>query len=62
MSEQLSAPRITAAYLDTFVGQHVSIVGKVVQLQGDQAVINADGNVTVQLNRVRCDTLYKGAD
>jgi replication factor A3 len=28
------------------------IVGKVVQLRGDQATIDADGNVTAHLNRV----------
>jgi replication factor A3 len=53
MSEQLSAPRITAANLDSSVSQHVSIVGKVTQLRGDQADIDADGPVTILLNRVR---------
>jgi replication factor A3 len=52
MSEQLSAPRITAAYLDSFVGRLVTIVGKVTQLRGEQATIDADGVVTVVLNRV----------
>ena len=53
MSEQLSSPRITAAYLDSFVGRLVTIVGKVTQLRGDQATIDSDGIVTVVLNRVR---------
>jgi hypothetical protein len=53
MSEQQSSPRITAAYLDSFVGRVVTIVGKVTQLRGDQATIDADGTVTVVLNRVR---------
>lgn len=53
MSEHIAAPRITAASLDTFVNKHVSIVGKVTQLRGDQATIDADGNVTILLNRVR---------
>lgn len=52
MSEQLSTPRITAAYLDSFVGRTVTIVGKVTQLRGDQATIDADGVVTILLNRV----------
>ncbi|KAG5949175.1 hypothetical protein E4U53_006015 [Claviceps sorghi] len=51
MSEQLSAPRITASYLESFRGRHVTIVGKVVQLRGDQATIDADGVVTLILNR-----------
>lgn len=52
MAEQMSTPRITAAYLDSFVGRTVTIVGKVTQLRGDQATIDADGVVTILLNRV----------
>lgn len=52
MSEQMSAPRITASYLDSFVGRVVTIVGTVTQLRGDQATIDADGIVTILLNRV----------
>ncbi|GFP55767.1 hypothetical protein ACSS6W_008834 [Trichoderma asperelloides] len=51
MAEQMSTPRITAAYLDSFVGRTVTIVGKVTQLRGDQATIDADGVVTILLNR-----------
>ncbi|KAL7808800.1 hypothetical protein V8C44DRAFT_359581 [Trichoderma aethiopicum] len=51
MSEQMSAPRITASYLDSFVGRVVTIVGTVTQLRGDQATIDADGIVTILLNR-----------
>ncbi|KAM6486408.1 hypothetical protein HDV62DRAFT_386476 [Trichoderma sp. SZMC 28011] len=51
MSEQMSSPRITASYLDNFVGRVVTIVGKVTQLRGDQATIDADGVVTILLNR-----------
>ncbi|KAL6897525.1 hypothetical protein GGI43DRAFT_95974 [Trichoderma evansii] len=51
MAEQMSTPRITAAYLDNFVGRTVTIVGKVTQLRGDQATIDADGVVTILLNR-----------
>lgn len=52
MSEQLSTPRITAAYLDNFVGRVVMLVGEVTQLRGDQATVESDGTVTVLLNRV----------
>ncbi|KAK4082787.1 uncharacterized protein Triagg1_1677 [Trichoderma aggressivum f. europaeum] len=51
MSEQMSSPRITASYLDNFVGRIVTIVGTVTQLRGDQATIDADGVVTILLNR-----------
>lgn len=58
MSEQMSSPRITASYLDNFVGRVVTIVGKVTQLRGDQATIDADGVVTILLNRVRAPPKY----
>lgn len=53
MAEQMSTPRITAPYLDNFVGRVVMLVGKVTQLLGDQATLDSDGTVTVLLNRVR---------
>lgn len=53
MSDQMFAPRITAAYLNNYVNRNVTIVGKVTQLLGEQAVIDADGNVTIHLNHVR---------
>ena len=55
MSEQMSTPRITAPYLDNFVGRVVTILGTVTQLRGEQANIDSDGVVTVILNRVRND-------
>ncbi|RBR25124.1 uncharacterized protein FIESC28_02032 [Fusarium coffeatum] len=51
MAEQLSTPRITAVYLDNFVGKVVMLVGKVTQLRGDQATLDSEGTVTVLLNR-----------
>lgn len=51
--EASSTPRITCAYLNTYVGRNVMVVGKVQQLRGDEAIIDADGNVTAHLNRVR---------
>ncbi|KAF4451471.1 hypothetical protein F53441_5563 [Fusarium austroafricanum] len=51
MAEQLSTPRITASYLDNFVGKVVMLVGKVTQLRGDQATLDSEGTVTVLLDR-----------
>ncbi|KAH7160331.1 replication factor A protein 3-domain-containing protein [Dactylonectria estremocensis] len=51
MTEQLSTPRITASYLENFVGRVVMLVGKVTQLRGDQATLDSDGTVTVLLDR-----------
>ncbi|PHH74680.1 hypothetical protein CDD80_2898 [Ophiocordyceps camponoti-rufipedis] len=50
MSDQMCAPRVTATYLNTSVGRLVTMVGKVTQLRGDQAVLEADGAVNVALN------------
>ncbi|KAK1835848.1 replication factor A protein 3 [Podospora conica] len=49
--EGTATPRITCAYLNSYVGKHVIVVGKVVQLRGDEAVVDADGNITAHLNR-----------
>ncbi|KAI9747623.1 MAG: hypothetical protein M1835_002017 [Candelina submexicana] len=46
-----ATPRINAHYLDSFQGQTIRILGKVTQLRGEQATIDAAGNVTVILNR-----------
>lgn len=50
--EAVSNPRITCGYLNSYVGKNVIIVGKVIQLRGEEALIDADGNITVHLNRV----------
>ncbi|KAI5461722.1 replication factor A protein 3 [Mariannaea sp. PMI_226] len=50
MADQMSTPRITATYLDNFVGRVVMLVGKVTQLLGNQATLDSDGTVTVLLN------------
>lgn len=52
MAEAISTPRINSSYLDSFTNQTVRLVGKVVQLRGEQAVVDAEGNVTVHLSRV----------
>jgi len=51
MAEAISTPRINFTYLDSFTNQTVRLVGKVVQLRGEQATIDASGNVTAHLNR-----------
>jgi hypothetical protein len=45
-------PRILAPHLSNFQHKLVRILGKVVQLRGETAVIDAGGNVDVILNRV----------
>lgn len=49
--ESTSTPRISATLMDSYVGQNVIIVGKVVQLRGDTAFLEADGQVQANLNR-----------
>ncbi|KAM0722222.1 hypothetical protein Q7P37_001663 [Cladosporium fusiforme] len=44
-------PRITAPYLEQFSHQTVRILGKVRQLRGEQATIDAGGQISVFLNR-----------
>ncbi len=50
--EQISTPRITSAFLDSYVGRNVMVVGKVMQRRGETAVIDSEGNITAHLNRV----------
>ncbi|KAF4120620.1 replication factor A3 [Geosmithia morbida] len=51
MSEQTPMPRITAPYLNAFIGRHVTVVGSVIQLRGDQATLDSGGTITLVLNR-----------
>lgn len=55
-------PRITAPYLEQFSHQTVRILGKVRQLRGEQATVDAGGNVQVYLNRVGepCEPCARG--
>ena len=48
----MSTPRILAEHLDSFVGRAVIIVGKVLQLRGNYAVIDAEGQITILLTPV----------
>ena len=50
-----ATPRITAAYLEQFIGKTVRVVGKVVQLRGETAIVDAGGQITVHLSRVGND-------
>ncbi|RWA07154.1 hypothetical protein EKO27_g7953 [Xylaria grammica] len=49
--EAVSTPRISANMLDSYVGQNVIIVGKVMQLRGESALLDASGQVNAILNR-----------
>jgi hypothetical protein len=48
-----ATPRISAKYLNPFINQTVRILGKVVSLRGETAVVDANGPITIFLNRVR---------
>ncbi|KAK6363259.1 hypothetical protein TWF730_000702 [Orbilia blumenaviensis] len=48
MSDQ--TPRVNASYLGNFITQAVRIAGKVVQIQGNTATIDASGTVLIQLD------------
>jgi len=50
--EAVSTPRISADMLDSYIGQNVIVVGKVVQLRGVSAILDANGQVNAILNRV----------
>jgi replication factor A3 len=51
MSE--STPRINASYLQAFSHRTVRLLGKVTELRGEAAQIDAGGRVDLHLNRVR---------
>ncbi|KAL9083981.1 MAG: hypothetical protein Q9159_005474 [Coniocarpon cinnabarinum] len=46
-----ATPRINASYLESFANRNVRLVGKVKELRGDTATLDAGGLVTVILNR-----------
>lgn len=52
MAESLSTPRISSTYLDSFTNRTVRITGKVIQLRGEEATLDANGHITAHLNRV----------
>lgn len=48
-----STPRISGRYIDSYVNRTVMVVGKVIQLRGSEALIDADGQINITLNPVR---------
>ncbi|TRX88661.1 hypothetical protein FHL15_010427 [Xylaria flabelliformis] len=48
--EAVSTPRINAPLLPSYVGQNVIVVGKVLQLRGESALLEANGEINVILN------------
>jgi len=56
--EATATPRVTSSYLNSYVGKNVIVVGKVVQLRGDEATLDADGNIAAHLNRVSAPCCY----
>jgi len=49
--ESSATPRVTASYLGSYIGKNVMVVGKVIQLRGDEATLDADGTIAAHLNR-----------
>ncbi|KXL48485.1 hypothetical protein M433DRAFT_76134 [Acidomyces richmondensis BFW] len=45
------SPRVTQPYLEQFQHSTVRFIGKVKQLRGEQATVDAGGYITVHLNR-----------
>lgn len=58
--ESTSTPRISSPLVDSYVGQNVMVIGKVQQLRGDTAVIEAEGQITANLNRVSLAAVEEG--
>ncbi|KAF2225988.1 replication factor A protein 3 [Elsinoe ampelina] len=46
-----ATPRITAPYLEQFKHQTVRVLGKVTELRGETATIDAGGKINLLLNR-----------
>lgn len=55
MAEQ--TPRVNASILEQFTHRTVRILGKVTQLRGEEATIDAGGQINVHLNRVSFEHL-----
>ena len=46
------------SYLNDYIGKNVMIVGKVMQLRGDTATLDSEGQVQIQLNRVSAFLIF----
>ncbi|KAK2071743.1 hypothetical protein P8C59_006146 [Phyllachora maydis] len=49
--EANATPRINGPLLGKYVGKNVTIWGKVTQLRGEEATVDANGSVRAKLNR-----------
>jgi hypothetical protein len=57
MDATISTPRITGDLIQSFVNRNIILVGKITQLRGDTAVMDADGaQIIINLRRVSSST------
>lgn len=47
-----STPRVSARYLGSYIEKPVIVVGKVIQVRGEEALIDADGQISITLSEV----------
>ena len=64
--EHPQTPRVLQPHLSSFQHRIVRVLGKVVQLRGENAVVDAGGQIDVILNRVSifkpdCATTFGGS-
>jgi hypothetical protein len=59
--EGTATPRVTASYLSSYIGKNVIVVGKVIQLRGDEATLDAEGTINAHLNRVSLNIFIPSA-
>ncbi|KAF3021068.1 hypothetical protein G7054_g14314 [Neopestalotiopsis clavispora] len=45
-----STPRVSARYLGSYIEKPVIVVGKVIQVRGEEALIDADGQISITLS------------
>ncbi|KAI1266717.1 hypothetical protein F5Y18DRAFT_382388 [Xylariaceae sp. FL1019] len=48
--DSVSTPRISASMLDSHVGANVMVVGQVIQLRGETALLNAGGQISLLID------------
>lgn len=58
--ESVSTPRISSRFINAYINRTVMVVGKVIQLRGSEALIDADGQIQVNLNPVRIKSTCGG--
>lgn len=47
--ESISTPRVSGRILGSYVGKNVMVIGKVIQIRGTEALIEADGQISINL-------------